>query len=111
MPYFDGVALEEGPAMGGIGGGIGTFRVRDVHVLFPRLLDDCLEMHEEVLDSLYVPAGRATSIPNLLGRDLLGRFDLHWSQALGTIEMNRTSTPGGRYSVRYLELPAGSLQP
>lgn len=106
VPHFDGVPLEQGPQMGGIGGGIDTYRVRDVRVIFPTLLDDCIEWHHETLSALYIPAVEATSVPNLLGRDILDRFNMYWNRSTGRIDMDRASTPGLDYAVQFVSIPA-----
>ncbi len=94
IPYFGGQALKEGPEMGGIGGGIQTFKVKDVILVLLTALDDKLELHQEYLDWLYVPEGTAGELPNLLGTDVLTRFDISWKSLTSTIDLSRVASPG-----------------
>lgn len=99
VAMFDGVRLREGPTMGGVGGGIKTYTVRNVSLLFVTLDDGRLiELHDEPLDELFVPEGTVREIPNLLGRDLLERFNFTYRPGDGFVDLARATLPG-RYVV------------
>lgn len=94
VPYFGGQQLTQGGTMGGVGGGITAYEVEDVSLLLLTGLDTHTEVHREYLSPLYVPEGRVRGIPNLLGRDLLSRFDVSWKSLESTIDLTRVAKPG-----------------
>jgi hypothetical protein len=92
---YNGVPLSPGPTMGGIGGGIRTYEVRDVSlVLVTWERNRIARSHEESLPYLYVPEGGVRAIPNLLGRDILERFDLTVSTTHKMVELTRAAIRG-----------------
>lgn len=93
-PFFGGLRLPKGPLIGGIGGGLEVYEVEDVLLIFRTERNNHIEYHEEFLDVLYIPEGTARSIPNLLGRDILNRFDFSWEISKGIIDFSRASKPG-----------------
>lgn len=94
-PFFGGQPLRKGPNVGGVGGGIRSYEVKDVNLLLVTMLDEeKLELHEEHLDVLYVPEGGISEIPNLLGRDIICRFNMVWDSLKKTIDLTRAAIPG-----------------
>lgn len=99
---YDGIPLAKGPTMGGIGGGIQTYQIRNVSlVLVTWDRNRIRESHQELLPCLYVPEGTIREIPNLLGRDILERFDFTMNAAEKTLELTRAAIRG-TYTVSYL---------
>lgn len=94
IPYFGGQQLTKAGTMGGIGGGITAYEVEDVSLLLLTRLDTYIEVHREYLSPLYVPEGRVREIPNLLGRDILSRFDISWKCLEATIDLSRIAKSG-----------------
>lgn len=68
--------------------------MKDVSLLLLTRLDTHVEVHREYLSPLYVPEGNVREIPNLLGRDILGRFDFSWKSLESTIDFSRVAIPG-----------------
>lgn len=99
---YDDVPLQKGPIMGGIGGGIQTFEVSNASLIMVTWVDNnIVESHEEPLQCLYVPDGRARAIPNLLGRDVISRFNLNIQAVENSVELVRAAIPGS-YTVTHL---------
>ena len=99
---YDDVPLVKGPNMGGIGGGIATYEIPVVSlVLVTWLGNRIVESHQELLSCLYVPDSRVRAIPNLLGRDILERFNFTMRAAEKTLELSRAAVRG-TYTVSYL---------
>lgn len=103
VPFLEDQPLEKGQNMGGVGGGIKTYVVPNVNLYFISDLGDRREIHEENLDQLYVPEGKVKDIPNLLGRDMLTRFDIVWKSQEPSIELSR-SLEFGSYRVNILPI-------
>ncbi|MFQ6028495.1 MAG: hypothetical protein ACE5Q6_13470 [Dehalococcoidia bacterium] len=99
VPYFGGAALPQGASLGGVGGGINAYEVNDVTLILTCELDNGLtEYHSESLEKIYIPEGNVPDIPNLLGRDILSRFDILWKSGEKTIDFTRCLSQG-RWSV------------
>jgi hypothetical protein len=99
---YDGIPLAAGPTMGGMGGGIRTYEIRNVSLFFVTWgRNRIVESHEEPLPCLYVPEGTVRQIPNLLGRDVLERFNLTMSATDKMVELARAAVRG-TYTVNYL---------
>jgi len=92
VPHFGDQPLKEGPKIGGVGGSIQSYIVKDVKLKFVTLLNNYIEFHEEHLKFLYIPDGRAKEIPNILGRDVINRFKFLWDDKL--VELSRGVKPG-----------------
>ncbi len=105
IPFFGGIALHEGPVMGGVGGGIKSYIVPEVYLNLVTFLDNHVELHGENLDVLYVPEGSARGIPNLLGMDVLSRFDCSWMNSKSLVNFDRIRTLG-RYQCSIVERTA-----
>lgn len=104
VPHLKDQPLEKGPKMGGVGGGIQTYVLPNVKLYLFSELEDRRELHEEDLEYLFIPEGKVKDIPNLLGRDLLSRFNIEWKSQEKSIELIR-ALEFGSYSVHILPKP------
>lgn len=106
-PFFGGEKLDKGPGLGGIGGGIASYEVKDVLLVFVTQYENCFERHVERLSVVYVPEGKAKGVPNLLGWDILSRFRLSCCITESSLELSRVKTPGS-YLVEIVPTPTSA---
>ncbi len=109
IPFFGGRPLDEGGGALGIGGNIRTFKVNNVTIAFPSLVEnypDRIEMHIESLDEIMIMEGSPVGLPNLLGRDIIDRFDLACCSSTPQVNLVRNGKCLGSYQVRTVTIPA-----
>lgn len=103
VPFFGGENLDRGPDLGGIGGGIASYEVKDVLLVLVTWHKDCQEYHVEPLERVLVPEGKAKGVPSLLGWDVLGHFQLSCCTVGPLLDLTRVKVLG-TYQVQILPL-------
>ena len=99
VPYFEGKSLEYAGYAAGIGGVISIFKLNEVLLIQRTKIGTYQEYHTEFLDYILIPEGKATEIPNLLGRDVINRFKMVYDATNTIFEFTRVPKPGCGYAI------------
>jgi hypothetical protein len=99
VPCFEGENLEYAGYATGIGGVIHIFKLNDVLLIQRTKMGAYQEYHTEFLDYILIPEGKATEIPNLLGRDVINRFKMLYDATNNIFEFTRVPRLGCGYAI------------